>query len=312
MASSQQTKHLTILKILREAVKLAIRTFTLILPVLLLSFLAYSVLFVFFDLSFKPVMADFASNSIAIASLDPKSPEYAIVKAAILKDAKELSAIYAVFLIASFIVSSLTTIATICALTNKLSTAKHFLCRLKGPMITKLYVWLLSSGYFFLLLAVLGAFVLIAGPSSMALIVSGVILALVGTLLYLYLTVVWSVSIVISVVVDGCYGLSAISKARQVIGGRRGQGVVLVLIQFLIISVVSASYNLAVAHVDPGMAQLGIGLAFIAMVQVVAVFCWAAITVFYYDCDGGERTDIEGGFMYRSVPTTEAALRGEV
>ena len=169
-------------------------------------------------------------------------------------------------------------------LTGKLSTHEDLLRRLrgggaKGPLITNLYVKLLGLGYLFLFVALASVFFLIARPGSTTLIALGVVVVLLGLLLHLYLVLVWSVSVVVSVAEDGCYGLDAISKAVEVIRGRRRQGVVLVVIEFLVIGVVYGIHKLAKAHVFHCTAtQIAVGPVYVAGCVLVSLFefavCW--------------------------------------
>lgn len=234
---------------------------------------------------------------------------------------KEIFCIEAIVVVASYVISSLIGIATIHAFSltssGKPSTVKDLLCRLgnglKGPIITKLYVTFLNLGYAVLLFPVVGIFMFIA-RGSMVLITSGVILALLWLILYLYLATVWSVSVVISVVEDDYYGLNAVSKATETVRGRRSQGALLMLIVFVIASVISAPYSVANGYVPPPvMVQVGFRLVYAAVFALLAMFEMAVVMVFYWDCkrsNGGDGLSmISGGFMYASLPT---AARDEV
>lgn len=322
MAISQQTKPLSIFKILCEAFKLPTKNLKLILPILLLYFLTSSLFSVALYLSTNPIIGDLVLKLMSIASIDPSSPEYAIIIAAIVKDLKELLCIEAIFIVTSYIISSLLEIATFHAFSLASSgkpSTKDLLCRLgngfKGPMITKLYVTFLGQGYTFLLIAVVGIFVFIA-RGSMVLITSGVILALLWLILYLYLAMVWLMSVAISVVEDDYYGLDAIFKATETVRGRRRQGALLMLIVFLpmLIVFVITTVLSANGYVPPSvMVQVGIMLVYAAVAVLLSMFGMAVVMVFYWDCkrsNGGDGlATINGGFMYASLP---AAAHEEV
>lgn len=309
MAISQQTKPLSTFKILCEAFKLPTKNLNLTLTILLLSFLASSITSGTNYLSTDLIFRDLAAKLRSIASIDPSSPEYTIIHAAIVKDLKELLCIETIFVVASYVVNSLLKIATIHAFSlmscGKPSTVKDLLCRLgrglKGPMITMLYISFLNLGYIFLLFAGVGVIVFSAS-GSVALITSGIILALLGLILYMYLVMVWLVGVVISVVEDNCYGLDAISKAAEKVRGRRRQLALLMLIVFVIPGVPFGAYNAANGYVPSPVMTLVTA----AVGVLVSMFATATVMVFYWDCkrsNGGDGSAmmINGGFMYATL-----------
>lgn len=149
------------------------------------------------------------------------------------------------------------------------------------------------------------------GHGSMIVIALCVILVILGLMLYLYLALVWSVSVVMSVVEDDCYGLEAISKAGEIIKGRRWQGVKLVMIEVFILSLIYAGYNALKASVSNSMvSQLGIGFVWLSVSVLASVFEWAISLVFYYDCKRSKEED--GGFMYATVPQETNDYEGAI
>lgn len=173
-------------------------------------------------------------------------------------------------------------------------------------MITKLYVKLLGLVYVFPFSLLVGVFVLM-GQGSVVLITSGIILGLAGLILYLYLSILWSVSVVISVVEDGCYGLEAISEAGEIMTARRKQGIKLVLIEFVILGVLYAVYYNVKLHISPSMeSNMVVEAVYVAVGVLACMFELAVSMVLYCDCrrsKDGKTMATEGGFVYASVPT---------
>lgn len=330
--SGGQAKPRGPLSILWEGLKLPYNNLALLHPVLLLSFLSSSLLFLISYLCLTPLLLDLTTKSSLIGNADPESPEFSLLLTAVLKDLKELGLIEVVFLILSFVLKSLVATATVHVLSTAYSTSKTPSTKklkeasfstlswplIKRCMVTQLYAAFVNLGC--ILMVGLTAGVLSfsftysysSSSSSRSYVALMVIFAIVAVLefyLYFYLSMVVNTSVVVSVVEEGCYGLEAITKASKLLRGRRRQAIRIALVELAVAEVFYGVYALGMAHAPPAnMARLALGFGQVAVGVVVNVLTWSVQTVYYYECSAGQAEEgvavaTEGGFEYNPLPT---------
>ncbi|KAK1323530.1 hypothetical protein QJS10_CPA02g01441 [Acorus calamus] len=219
----------------------------------------------------------------------------------------------------NFSASWLSTMAIIhaCATPNSSSLSDIFSSisrRFKGPLITQIYVDILIVGY---TRFVIHSFDLSNG--SVFLIIFTDWLFLVAELLYVYLTMLWTVGLIASVLEDdGCYGLEALGRAGELIKGRKIQGFSIAAIVRVIALLVSLACALALRFVGLNNADVGIGvwvaigIGFSSLDCLVGMFAVMVYTGLYFECKkgrGGEDHVIVGGGEggYVSVPSSPPA-----
>ncbi|KAJ6810813.1 uncharacterized protein M6B38_104790 [Iris pallida] len=323
--NSSQAEPRGTLKILWEGLKLPYNNLALLHPILLLSFLSSSLVFLASNLCLTPLLLDLTTKSSLAANTDPGSPEFSLLLTAVLKDLKEVWLVAVVVLIISFVVKSLVATATVDVLSTAYSgktpssKLKEVFSTLSWPlikrcMITQVYAAFVNLGCILMvgLTAVVlsFSFTYYYSSSSSSYAALMVILAIVAAVLefylYFYLLMVVNTSVVVSVVEEGCYGLEAIAKASKLLRGRRRQAIRIALLELAVAEVFYGVYKLGTARAAPvGTARLALGFGQVAVGVVVSVLTWSVQTVYYYECSAGHAEGIvtEGGFEYNPLPT---------
>ncbi|XP_042495889.1 uncharacterized protein LOC122074958 [Macadamia integrifolia] len=162
----------------------------------------------------------------------------------------------------------------------------------KRLIITGLYFLLITIAYVFLCLMMLEAFILITSVGATVAWIS--IVGISATLLYLYPATVFMLGLVISILED-CYGMKALGKARELIKGRKVQGFVLML--FLELLSTPISFLLILLTVDDdddlgAMTQIAFGSVFTFLFCIVRLFAFVVYTLFYYECKKGHEENV--------------------
>lgn len=278
--SSQTNKSLSTTQILSDALKLPIKNSILFLLILLISSLSTFLTAIY--LPSNPLVADLLPTFSTITSLEPTSPDYASLLSTTINNLQQLASSDSILRVLSFVLSSLISIATIHALSLSYSgktsnIIKDFpcklVCRLKGPMVTSVCVAVLNLGYSVVLVSTVGFFMLVAHGSKFLIALTAIV-AVLGLIFYLYLTVVWSVSVVVSVVEDGCYGVEAIVKTTRTVRWRWPQGASLILIMSVMTILVSMVCERVGVHF----------VAYIVATVALSIYERAISVVFYFDC----------------------------
>ncbi|KAJ6810754.1 uncharacterized protein M6B38_104495 [Iris pallida] len=303
------------LRILWEGLKLLCKNLALLHPILLLSFLSYSLLFLASNLCLAPLLLDLVAKSSLKDNTDHESPpEYQ--PATVLKESKQVVLIAIVVLILSFVIKSLVAAGTVHVLSTAHSSKTTPSSKLrevfaglnwsliKRCMITQLYVVFGHLGF----ILMVGLTVRVLFFSYVFMIIFAVV-AVLEFYLYLYLLMVANTSMVVSVVEEGCYGLEAIAKASKLVGGRRNQAIRIALVELAVGGFFYGAYMLGMAHVAPvGMARWALGFGQVAVGVVISVLIWSVQTVYYYGCSAGQAEEgiaiaMEAGFQYNPIPT---------
>lgn len=171
----------------------------------------------------------------------------------------------------------------------------------KRPTITCFYVVLLITFTALLAALLFSAFVLIFNGAALIAFIS--LMGILAMLFYLYLAVVWILGLVISIVEEDCYGITALIKAGVLIKGRKLQGCALMLFLVLLTAPLSALFSLNIVEdeIRP-VSRVAIGIMDAVLVCLVKLFGFVVYTVFYYQCrSNGEKEDMEEGTRDRLV-----------
>lgn len=173
-------------------------------------------------------------------------------------------------------------------------------------MITQFYVTIFAQISALLIVFLIVGFALLSVNSAVFGVVSFIILILAG-ILFLYLAMIWSLSVVVSVEdEEGSYGLAAITKATEIMKGRRMKGT---LIYILLLSLnMGVSFLIFKQFSVSEMKKVVIFCVVLIVCAVLNVFYLAVIALFYFECkerDVGVQMmmKIECGFGYSSLPT---------
>ncbi|KAK1316408.1 hypothetical protein QJS10_CPA05g02296 [Acorus calamus] len=276
---------------------------------MLLVLTVYGLLALGLNLTLSPVTSDIDSKAALLPKEDPTSPEAKETMNGLLRDSRELLRIELAFMVPFFIISlySLVTVVYSSAVTyhDKPLTLGAMLSDIKwawkGPAITSLYIIAFTVAYLFVIVfSTTVSMLIIQGTAGIVLIA---VVVLLTSLYYVYLTAVWMVSLVASVLEEDCYGMGAIKKARELTKGRNLQGFALVLI----VSVVSL---VVVALVNPKQVSGSMVQTVMAMFigYLFKMFMFMVFTVFYYDCkkSSGEEVVVPGTKGYTMLLAGEA------
>ncbi|KAL4564238.1 hypothetical protein LXL04_028294 [Taraxacum kok-saghyz] len=220
--------------LLKGAVKIISQNGKLMAITAAVYLILYSITFIINTSSTTPFIMDLTLKIFALISAHPGTPEYSAILIAIREDIGiflGIETVYAVFsfLIAVFAQTTMIIIASSYYIGSKLSF-KELIRKVSRtwtrPFVTLFYVQLLALGYmsFFFLPFVVPSLVLFDQP--MILIAILLFLFILYFTFYLYLSVVWSLAVVVSVFED-TYGLSALGNARELVRGKRVDGILL-------------------------------------------------------------------------------------
>ncbi|KAK1290383.1 hypothetical protein QJS10_CPB18g00272 [Acorus calamus] len=216
--------------------------------------------------------------------------------------------------ITNFSVSWLSTMAIIhaCATPNSSSLSDIFSSiskRFKGPLITQIYVDILTIGYFHFASFNLSNGSVFFDP-----------LFLVAEIVYVYLGMLWTVGFIASVLEDdGCCGLEALGRAGKLIKGRKIQGITIAVVVRAIALLVSLACALVLSIVglnddtDERIAVwVAIKIGFSSLHCLVGLFAVMAYTGFYFECkkgcEGEDHVVVGGGEGgYVGVPSSPPA-----
>ncbi|KAJ0599333.1 hypothetical protein HanIR_Chr03g0103671 [Helianthus annuus] len=248
------------LKILSQNGKLMAITATVYL-------ILYSISFFLYMLSANPFILDLMFKLMALASARPGTPDFTKLLVAIREDTGIFLGIEVAYMV------------------SKTWTR---------PFVTSLWVQLLALGYtsFFLLPFLVPSLVLFDHRTILITIL--IFLAIFFITFYIYLSVVWGLAIVVSVVEDS-YGYSSLGKAKELVNGKRVHGFLLNLF-FILVLVVIAIIG---SKLSPAMPIVG-GVIQILLMGTISMFQSMAYTGFYFQCKNDMTKS--GGLEYSRIP----------
>ncbi|OVA15746.1 Protein of unknown function DUF4013 [Macleaya cordata] len=296
--SSQAALNVT--KILRESLKLPFENGKLAVSIVFLVLLPYSILVLIHNLVIVPI----------IQKLEDQEPPNGLADDQ--NHLKALLVLEALFFLAFFLVSLFGIIVTIYGSAaiytkNKSVSFKELFSKIratwKRSLITWIYVSIYTIVYTLVSVVWIVAFALVIKTGSV--VTYFFILGCLAAVLYLYLSVIWTLGMIISVL-EGFYGIKAIQKAKDLIRGREIQGFGIMLSVVLLTCPISVLYYLNALDNDHVMGRVVLGFFVTVPFCFAKFFTYLVYTVFYYECkkSHGERTEeLElGGCGYGLVP----------
>ncbi|KAJ4709414.1 Polyadenylate-binding protein 1-B-binding protein, partial [Melia azedarach] len=297
--------------ILRETTKIFSKNGKLMISLTLLFLSLFSISYLSLVFSANPFLVDLVKKASLVPITIPRSPEYAELLIDLKNDIRSFAAIEWIFVIIATALSLYFVTATIIAsaLTHggKSLSCKELLLSaaksLKRPFFTWFYVTLLGLGFVFFFLATLLPLVLIV-QQPVAVKALAIIFAILATVLYSYLAIIWILAFVISALEEKC-GIEALGKAAQLVKGMQLQGFALNLLftvsSFLILLVT----RLTIIKQSFALTTI-MGLVLLICSCLLTMFRWAAYTVFYYQCKKihGEQVELQGSIVYSIIPTS--------
>ncbi|XP_072966921.1 uncharacterized protein [Typha angustifolia] len=317
MANS--TNSLSTLEILWKTLVLPFKNLKLFLPLFLITFLS-SIFFFSICIFILPLLTDLTLKINELArTIDPSSPEYAILLVTIKKDVTRFLVDESIELLLAFIINSLlmiitlyATLATYCgelfSLVKILIMAKN---NIKGPILTQLIVAFLNSACFiFLILLSIFVHMLVSWIHSINFSILLILIILLVVALFLCCNFVWSLSIVVSVAEIDCYGSMAIHHFAKLIKGRKAQGFLLLLLitafAFAIYYIKKFSFSHAPNSKEAILVLSMIIFALVA--RTLGLFTLAILRVYYSEC----KKSHEDGIVYSSLSLSDAHVDEEL
>ncbi|XAR51214.1 hypothetical protein NMG60_11005776 [Bertholletia excelsa] len=265
--------------ILRESLKILSKNGLVISAIAAIAIILNSLLLIADTLSMRYVAKDLVAKETFLILLGPQNPEFARLIVGIKTDLRIILGLELAILIASLAVclffAGATVILSALAYKGNSLTFKDLKSRLARSctrqFITLFHVALLITGYVILVLANLILLIVFTDPPNVSKATS-IAIRIVGLLFWSYLSVVWVLAIVASVIEDSCYGIEALGKASA-----------LIVIKLLLI----------------------------ILYCLVTMFQYVTFTVLYFQCKKahGEEIEMQGsGMEYWKIPSTPVSI----
>ncbi|PIA58874.1 hypothetical protein AQUCO_00400019v1 [Aquilegia coerulea] len=249
---------------------------------------------------------------IPLMSMDPANPYYFKQLNKIKVDAMVLILVEFVFLLLSSAITLFSTMNTVyvsaMSYLDRDMELKDLFMKIKKiwirPVVTWFYITLIGTGLFVLVLPLV-LLVILSKRSFVVVLTIGIVLVLLAICLNMYLSLVWMLSIVTSVLEDS-YGLQALGKGAELLKGRKLVGFVLTVILMILVGII----NVLVLMINKNIQGVTLksllisfcGMIFSTMVNILGVMMY---TVFYFDCkhSHGEEVEVEANMGYTKVST---------
>lgn len=308
------SRRFGVAEVLREALYLPRRNLKLMVPTMLLAFLTST--FSFMGNSYVPIyplLLSFFIKLHLLSEKDPNTPQFYDLLLGIKHEAAALLRFDTIFMAFSYILSLLSIMIIVhsssTTYSKKQLTATDLLSRIKGswkgPLVTKIYFTLLYVGYSVLSISLI-AIPLLKAEGSILRIAIFALLGVAARLFYVYLAMVWMVGLVISIVEEGCYGLEALDKAKDVTKGKRMQGYLIAIVFLLGDGVLNVGYMFEVtngggSHV---VNKRGNGLVMFCVYMLLKMFSCMVYSVYYCECKMSQEkeiNDVARSFTYTRV-----------
>ncbi|CAI9098672.1 OLC1v1035357C1 [Oldenlandia corymbosa var. corymbosa] len=304
--------------ILQESVKILPKNGKLIALILVPSVVLYSLFFLLFSFSYKSLFRDMLMRESFIPLSSPGSEEFTNALARLKEDVGLMFVVEVIVLLAYWIISllSVTASVSVSAITNSggsgnLSCKEFALMVIracKRSLITGFYTTLLGSGYFFFVLT-MAAPLFMFSDFGLGYVPSSIIwYAVFAYLLYVYLSVVWILSIVVSVIEENTYGLEALGKASGLIKGKRAQGFILSA-AFVVLSVIMFQGFRIIRGHNWLKNDVLFGLFSVNLSFMIKLFEFVGYTILYFHCKKHHENNPYNKFSQRRKQRAQPSLR---
>ncbi|XP_007014001.2 PREDICTED: uncharacterized protein LOC18589112 [Theobroma cacao] len=270
----------------------------------------HTVLYLLNVFSVKSLITDLIAKQSHLIPTTPGTPEFTNLLIGTQKDIKIYAGVEWIFLliiaVASLFLAISTTHASALIHGGKKISIKDLVLRavrsLKRPFVTCFYITLFGLGYIFLCLVTLLPLVLILG-SEVTSSVFAIPLFISAMVFYSYLSVVWNLSLVISVL-EETFGIEALGKAAQIVKGMKLQGFILNLLLTILPLLLSQCLRLITLKQSEAI-RVVITLLLLNSIWLARMFGHTAYTVLYYQCKKthGEEVELQADMEYTKIPT---------
>ncbi|XVF47743.1 hypothetical protein PTKIN_Ptkin03bG0135400 [Pterospermum kingtungense] len=279
------------------------------IAVLIISF--HTMLYLLNVFSFTPFIKKLImKQTYQLGITPPGTPQFTNLLTGMENDVKIFVAVEWIFLLitamASLFFAVSTTYASALIHCGKMISIKDLVSTtirsLKKPLVTIFYITLFVFGYLFLCLITVLPLALILGGGQVTSSVSGIVLKILATVFYTYLSVVWDLALVVSVLEDK-FGIEALGKAAQIVKGMKLQGFILNLLLTILSLILSKC--LSINSKQSEAIRIFIAVLIVSSIGMVRMFGYIAFTVLYYRCKKthGEEVELEAADMeYTKIP----------
>jgi len=262
-------------------------------------------LYISIQFSITPLLSKITELAKLLPTIDPSSPEFTELLNTFMAVTKELLVFEIVYYVFVFVISCFLSIITYyansTAYLGEMLTLKELLNKvksiIKGPVITHLFVSLFTFIYLIIVFAITFIIGFVSGTYNISSWFFIIPLTLLATLLMVYLGIIWSMGVAISVIEPNVYGISAISCATKLLKGKKMQVFLLILALIIASGIIYACNTILVMFASGSKAGSFVsGFVYQLLMQVVNLYTMMAITVLYYECkqsNGDEYTKLD-------------------
>nr|XP_043629615.1 uncharacterized protein LOC122600902 [Erigeron canadensis] len=292
------------LELLKGPFKILSQNGRLMAIIAIIYLMLYSLSFILFTYTTNPFITDFVLKLFSLPSARPGTPEYTNILISIRDDIGIFLGIegaYAIFyfFVVVFAQTSVIIIASCYYNGNNNLSFNELMLKVSKtwsrPFVTLFYIHLLAGGYSTLFFLPFLVPTLVLFDHRVILVTVLTLLAILFITFYIYLSVVWSLAVVVSVNED-TYGLLALGKARELVKGNRVPGFFL---NFLCLLVMGFIFVFG-SKLSPSMPIIVGNIEFIC-IGLVSMFQFMAYSGFYYQCKNN--TTKSRGLEYSQIPT---------
>ncbi|OMO51022.1 hypothetical protein CCACVL1_30051 [Corchorus capsularis] len=303
---------LDLLTLLVDTYKIYLKNGRLMALIAALIISLHSMLYLFNIFSLKPLISDLLIKQSFLLLTSPGTPEFTNVFVGIQSDIKIFAGVEWIFLLLSAIASIFFTVSITHASAlirgGKTTSMKDLVIRTirswKRPFVTSFYITLFSLGYIFLSLITLLPLVLILGNQVISS-YSGILLSILAMVFYIYLSVVWNLSIIVSILEEKS-GIQALGKADGIVKGMKLQGFILSLVLTILSVILFQGFRWIINFNVKRSETVRILMVLLVLnsIWMVRMFGHTAYTVLYYKCkkNHGEEVELEAEMEYTKIP----------
>lgn len=306
-------------EIVKETYKIFSNNGKLVPFITLLYLLLHSVIFLSNFFSIKPFLKDLTirllSFLLVLNSPTSSSSDFTKFFSVMKEDGGIVAGLEFVFLFSTSLASLFFTAATIIAsaatFDGKGLYLKDLLSKVwkswKRAFVTVFYITLLDLGYYIFVLSFMIPVVLIMGIEYIK--SATYITVVVASISYGYLSIVWNLAIVVSVLEEKC-GIESLGKAGRLVNGMKLEGFLLNLVFGILYYSALRFYKIMINGNKSEAVIVVVALLCFDFLRLVKMFSTVAYTVLYRKCQKshGEEIELQEGDEYVKVPSTNAPL----
>ncbi|KAI3444081.1 hypothetical protein Pfo_000746 [Paulownia fortunei] len=218
--------------ILKESIKLLCKNGKLMVLVTTLSLVFSSIFFLFFDFSSFSLMRDMLAKESLIPISSSNSAEFVSQLSGIKENFPHLLTVYVTFVLSYFTITFLSMMATVIVSAESYNSKNLSLKELSlgivkswtRPFLTGFYTTIFVIGYVFFVISMATPLLVYSKTSILG---AAVLFGVVAYIFYLYLSSVWIMSLVVSVVDQESCGIEALGKSAEIMKGQKMNGFLL-------------------------------------------------------------------------------------